>query len=48
MSGYPDGIDSALGIEDDLTFFIRKPFGMDALAAGVRSAIEWRPKHFPE
>lgn len=48
MSGYPEGIESALDIEDDLTFFIRKPFSMDALAGAVRSAIDWRPKHSPD
>jgi two-component system cell cycle sensor histidine kinase/response regulator CckA len=48
MSGFPDGMHSALDISDDLTFFIRKPFSMDALAAAVRSSIDWRPKHAPD
>jgi DNA-binding NtrC family response regulator len=48
MSGYPDGMHLALDIEDDLTFFIRKPFSVDALAAAVRSAVDWRPGHSPD
>ena len=48
MSGFPDGMHSALDIDDDLTFFIRKPFSMDALAAAVRSSLDWRPKHTPD
>jgi two-component system, cell cycle sensor histidine kinase and response regulator CckA len=47
MSGLPEGGDAALQIDDDLTFFIQKPFTMDALAAAVRSALEWRPNHGP-
>ncbi len=47
MSGYPDGELAALNVKDDFTFFIRKPFGMDQLAACVRAALDWRPRHSP-
>src|SRR2546423_15221109 len=40
MSGLSEGGNAALVIDDDLTFFIQKPFSMDALAAAVRPAIE--------
>ena len=43
MSGFPDGELAALDLEDELTFFIRKPFGIDELAAAVRAALDWRP-----
>jgi DNA-binding response OmpR family regulator len=44
MSGFPDGELAALNFEEDLTFFIRKPFGIDELAAAVRAALDWRPR----
>jgi two-component system cell cycle sensor histidine kinase/response regulator CckA len=47
MSGLPEGQLAALSAPDELTFFIQKPFSMDALGAAVRSAIEWRPNHTP-
>jgi CheY-like chemotaxis protein len=47
MSGYELGAKTALDVENDLTFFIQKPFSIEALAAAVRSAIEWRPHHRP-
>jgi DNA-binding response OmpR family regulator len=33
----------ALNIEDELTFFIRKPFSIEQLAASVRASLDWRP-----
>lgn len=45
MSGFPDGELAALNSEDELTFFIRKPFGIEELAAAVRAALDWRPLH---
>ena len=47
MSGFPDGQMAALNFEDELTFFIRKPFGTDELAAAARAALDWRPIHRP-
>src|ERR1051325_10955659 len=47
MSGYELVAKTALDVENDLTFFIQKPFSIEALAAAVRSAIEWRPRHRP-
>jgi Response regulator containing CheY-like receiver, AAA-type ATPase, and DNA-binding domains len=44
MSENPDGELAALNLKDDLTFFIRKPFGADELAAAVRVALDWRPR----
>jgi CheY-like chemotaxis protein len=47
MSGYVVGERTALGASDDLTFFIRKPFGLEEMAAAVRTALDWRPQHEP-
>lgn len=43
MSGFPDGEMAALDFEDELTFFIRKPFSTNELAAAARAALDWRP-----
>jgi two-component system, cell cycle sensor histidine kinase and response regulator CckA len=45
MSGLPEGEIFASALEEELTFFIRKPFGMEELAASVRAALDWRPNH---
>jgi len=47
MSGFPDGATAARALETELAFFIEKPFSMQALAAAIRSAAEWRPRHAP-
>ena|ERR1043166_1872558 len=47
MSGFPDGAAAAQALDAELAFFIEKPFSMSALAAAVRSAAEWRPRHAP-
>jgi two-component system, cell cycle sensor histidine kinase and response regulator CckA len=45
MSGFPDGEMAALDFEDELTFFIRKPFSTNELVAAARAALDWRPIH---
>jgi DNA-binding NtrC family response regulator len=45
MSGFPDGEMAALDSEDELTFFIRKPFSTNELVAAARAALDWRPIH---
>ena len=45
MSGFPDGEMAALDFEDELTFFIRKPFSTNELVAAARAALDWRPLH---
>jgi two-component system, cell cycle sensor histidine kinase and response regulator CckA len=47
MSGFSDGETAALELDTDMAFFLRKPFGMEELAAAVRSALDWRPNHAP-
>src|SRR3954471_17531385 len=47
MSGLPDGAAAALALDTEMAFFIQKPFSMHALAAAIRSAVEWRPHHSP-
>jgi two-component system cell cycle sensor histidine kinase/response regulator CckA len=47
MSGNPDGEMAALDLDDEFSFFLRKPFGIDQLAASVRAALDWRPMHHP-
>src|SRR4051794_39964809 len=36
MSGFSEGAQTALDVEDDLTFFIQKPFSIEAMAAAIR------------
>lgn len=44
MSGFAAGERDAYNMKADLTFFVRKPFGMEQLIASVRAALDWRPK----
>jgi two-component system cell cycle sensor histidine kinase/response regulator CckA len=43
MSGYPEGATAAFSLDEELIFFIRKPFTIPALVGAVHSALDSRP-----
>jgi two-component system, cell cycle sensor histidine kinase and response regulator CckA len=45
MSGFSEGESAALNLDNEMAFFIRKPFALNDFMAAVRSALDWRPNH---